>query len=320
MSLPDGFTIRAATEADLDEVVALIRASADAGLATSPTYAANLLRHWRDPYRIDGDYDPLVVGPDGRIVGYLDMFMFEPFTVFEFEAYVHPDFAETPVFRAMLELAEARAREAMVRAPEGEPVYLDGQSNGNAMVLRRSYEAAGFPAVRAFLTMLAEMDEPPPPPVWPTGVSVRRFVPGQDEREVWKVSEIAWVDHWRHQPMAFEEFVYLRITAQPNHDPSLWFVAVEHGAIVGVLIGSPVRASVPDSGWISLVAVLREHRGRGIGLTLLREACAEFYRRGYRKVALSVDAESDTGANRLYERAGMREIKRTVVFEKVLRD
>jgi ribosomal protein S18 acetylase RimI-like enzyme len=71
-------------------------------------------------------------------------------------------------------------------------------------------------------------------------------------------------------------------------------------------------------GWVKSVGVRRNWRGRGIASALLRHAFAEFYRRGTRKVALTVDAESLTGALRIYERAGMRVVRRKEIFEKPL--
>ena len=54
-------------------------------------------------------------------------------------------------------------------------------------------------------------------------------------------------------------------------------------------------------------------------LALLRHALGEYRRRGVRKVGLSVDAESVTGAPRLYGRAGMRTTSSYVVYQRVLR-
>jgi hypothetical protein len=45
----------------------------------------------------------------------------------------------------------------------------------------------------------------------------------------------------------------------------------------------------------------------------------EFWRRGERRVGLSVDVRGPTGAARLYERAGMRVFYRIPVYEKELR-
>jgi mycothiol synthase len=62
----------------------------------------------------------------------------------------------------------------------------------------------------------------------------------------------------------------------------------------------------------------RPWRRRGLGAALLAEAFGKFWARGERSVGLSVDAESDTGAFRLYERAGMRAEMAWVMFEKKL--
>ena len=63
----------------------------------------------------------------------------------------------------------------------------------------------------------------------------------------------------------------------------------------------------------------RPWRKRGIGLALLRHSFNEFYRRGRRKVGLGVDAQSLTGALRLYEGAGMHIHQTFDQYEKELR-
>jgi hypothetical protein len=57
-----------------------------------------------------------------------------------------------------------------------------------------------------------------------------------------------------------------------------------------------------------------------MGLALLRHTFAAFARRGVRTVELGVDAESITGATRLYERAGMHVAYDFKLFQKVLRE
>ena len=56
-----------------------------------------------------------------------------------------------------------------------------------------------------------------------------------------------------------------------------------------------------------------------MGEALLKTAFAEFFRRGERRVALQVDAQSPTGATRLYERVGMRVLYEVAVYERELR-
>ena len=52
---------------------------------------------------------------------------------------------------------------------------------------------------------------------------------------------------------------------------------------------------------------------------LLRLAFVEFRRRGYERVALSVDSANATGATALYERVGMRAVLQSDIYEKRLR-
>ena len=54
-------------------------------------------------------------------------------------------------------------------------------------------------------------------------------------------------------------------------------------------------------------------------MALLRHSFREFDRRGTPCVGLSVDAASLTGATRLYERAGMRVVRKFDRYEKELR-
>jgi mycothiol synthase len=76
---------------------------------------------------------------------------------------------------------------------------------------------------------------------------------------------------------------------------------------------------VSGRGEVDVVGVRSPWRGMGLGLALLRHALGEFYRRGVREVGLSVDAESVTGAPRLYGRAGMRVAESYVLYQKELR-
>ena len=66
-------------------------------------------------------------------------------------------------------------------------------------------------------------------------------------------------------------------------------------------------------GWVRSLWVRRPWRKRGLGNALLLNAFRQFHERGERRVGLGVDAESPTGATRLYERAGMRVVEESVV-------
>ena len=75
----------------------------------------------------------------------------------------------------------------------------------------------------------------------------------------------------------------------------------------------------PDMGWVDVLGVRRPWRRRGLALALLHHTFGEFYQRGKRKVGLGVDAQSLTGATRLYEKAGMHVQRQYATYEKELR-
>ncbi len=67
-----------------------------------------------------------------------------------------------------------------------------------------------------------------------------------------------------------------------------------------------------------MLGVRAPWRGHGLGLALLEHAFAVFAARGFRAVILGAEADSPTGANRLYERAGMRMTHRRARYQKLL--
>ena len=161
--------------------------------------------------------------------------------------------------------------------------------------------------------MAIEIDSQPPGPEWPEGVTVRNFLPGQDERAVYETVAEAFQDHWGYLQPTFES--WQREWFKDRFDPSLWWLAFDGEE----LAGTALCTYLIDMGWVRSLAVRRPWRGRGLGTALLHAAFADFYRRGKRKVGLGVDSQNLTGATRLYERAGMRVVRQFDQYRKVLR-
>jgi ribosomal protein S18 acetylase RimI-like enzyme len=70
---------------------------------------------------------------------------------------------------------------------------------------------------------------------------------------------------------------------------------------------------------VRILGVIPEYRQRGVGQALLRHTFREFANRGFDAVGLGVDAENPTGAVRVYERAGMRVERTSMIYEKLQR-
>jgi ribosomal protein S18 acetylase RimI-like enzyme len=69
-------------------------------------------------------------------------------------------------------------------------------------------------------------------------------------------------------------------------------------------------------GWVDMLAVLEDFRGRGIGGALLESAFHVFRAHGYGQVALNVDSDNPTGATNFYEAHGMHVRRRWDVYNR----
>ena len=253
-----------------------------------------------------------VVAPDGTIAGYADVIN-RSFVSVSVYGYVHPDFRNLGVGTHLVSWGERWTRERMPQAPDDARVVVQHYISRLNEPAQRLLESLDYAPVRGVYVMETELDEVPPQPNWPEGISVRTFVPGQDERPLFEAVEDAFRDMWGRPRGTLERFAAM--TEQQSFDPALWFLAMDRDEIAGATLCK----TIGGEGWIHVVGVRRPWRNRGLGLALLRHALTEYHRRGVRKVALSVDAESITGAPRLYGRAGMSVRESYVIYLKELR-
>jgi GNAT superfamily N-acetyltransferase len=165
--------------------------------------------------------------------------------------------------------------------------------------------------------MVINLQEAPQSPEWPAGISIRSYNHPQDAESIFRLEDEVFKDHWGYveEPFesAFQRWMH-HATDREQFDPSLWTVATKGTEIVGIVRGRPEAEEDPNMGWVSVLGVRRPWRGRGLGLALLLYSFGEFYRRGKTRAGLGVDAESLTGATRLYEKAGMRVSREYVTY------
>jgi mycothiol synthase len=185
-------------------------------------------------------------------------------------------------------------------------------SVAGATAARSRLDAAGGRVIRHYWRMVLEIpDGEVPEPVLPAGVTVEQPDDARDELQVvHRVIDTAFLDHFGSSATEFDEWLERQRTS-PGADLGLWWLARVDGEPAAVLIGR----MWPECGWVQGLGTLREFRGRGLGHALLRTSFTEFNRRGYRSVALSVDAANPTGAVALYESVGMRRSYEAVLYE-----
>ena len=125
-----------------------------------------------------------------------------------------------------------------------------------------------------------------------------------DLREVHEVLEAAFIDHFNSKPETFDEFLF-RLREDPGHRWDHWWLAEVDGRAPAGAPGRDVRsAGGPDGSYVSYIGVMEAARGRGVAKGLLRTVIADAAARGRDRVGLEVDADSPTGADRLYRGMG----------------
>lgn len=210
----------------------------------------------------------------------------------------------------LLHLIEERTSK---EAPTGVETVLTCRVSGRNKAAQRVLERAGYTRELSFSQMEIKLDKPPPIPQWPLGIIVRPFVIGQDEQAVYEADEEASQDKGYHRPMTFEEWKH-RMGIDTNFDPTFWFLAFDSNEIAGICL----NIYALGNGVIDHLGIRRPWRRKGLGMALLQHSFGDFYRRDIHKVVLNVDAQSLTGAGRLYERAGMHEVQQYYIYKKAI--
>lgn len=297
-------TLRPVTLDDAAAVVALVNAEGSrlTGSNDSDLDVAEVGAWWTQPPPFELTRDVCVAVRDGTIVGYGDLAPEADGAVMWLDVR-----GETDAVLPELE------RRALRRVAAGGVLRASAYAadTGRARVL----EDRGYTAIRASYRMEIDLEGRTFSPALPHGTTIRAAHGETDDELLHALVERTFADHWGFETRSFEEWRHwLRNAGEV--DPTLWFVAEAEGDAVGVALCRPTMHGNSGLGWVSELGVVTSARRKGLGMALLLHAFAEFQRRGYARVGLGVDAENTTGAVALYERAGMRVVRRSDTWEK----
>ena len=279
---------------------------------------------WQTPgFNLDTDTQ-IVLSPDGNISGYYEVWDLEPHLSINCWGRVHPEHTNLGLGTYLLDWAHNRALQAIPKAPFEARVAMQCTAISLNQAAQDLFQVAGMQLIRHWLRMVIDLDNPPPDPRYPEGIKIRTLDVDHDEWELTKAMVEAFGDHWGfvERPMEDEHERWMHfIKNNKDFDPALCFLAWDGDEIAGASLCWPQSHDDPEMGWVDELAVRRPWRKRGLGLALLQRLFGEFYRRKKLRVGLAVDAQSLTGALRLYERAGMHSDteRQYVSYEKELR-
>lgn len=301
-------SVRAPTRHDAAAIAELLNSHA-AATGSRAGETAEGVERWFELEDLDAANDMFLAAEGRRIIGYADISAHgdDP-EVLNVDLRVPP--GNGPVVERLLAEVERRAGEladagARIRAFAGE------RDDDYRTALSRH----GFAVVRSSFTMEIDLETPTEGPVWPAGLASRPFRPGE-ERAVYDAYVEAFADHWGFVPESFADWCTWNL--EPNRDTSLWRLVEDGGELAALCLSTPSRGDDQTVGWVSVLAVRRPWRRRGLARALLLESFGLFRSMGRLRAGLGVDSENTTGALALYESAGMRATSRSDTWERAL--
>ncbi len=309
-SLPEGFVIRPPVWEDLEGVIEIIHMCDRLENGAPDLSIEDIRRDWQQ-HDFNRETDAWVVlSPEGRYAAYGSIWRIKT-PIVESAANVHPDFTGRGIAAYLLQNIERRMQAYADTLPPSTPLSLQNWCSTSNQVAAQLLEQRGYRVVRYFWTMGITLDSVIPAPQWPENIRLRTFRLGDDNRVLYEAYEEAFGDHWGHIYRPFEEWQERRLLSQ-TIETDLWFLAMDGNEIAGYALCE----NWPENGLVDLLGVRKAWRKSGLGLALLHHTFSEFQRRGVPLVKLRVDADNQTGAVRLYERAGMSVTARFSLYQK----
>lgn len=273
---------------------------------------------------IDDDHvvlatDTRVAEVDGRLAGYAYTYHL-PSEVREERCYVfgtvEPSLRGRGVGTALMTWAIERASEQLRSTCRSLPRFVRVDAYDAIEAAHRLFADLGMVPVRYGEELLRPLTDLP---------SIRevdgiRIVPWPDDRdeEIRATKNSAFADHWGSTPTSPHHWA--QMVRGPGARVDLSFIAVDdHDQVVAYCLNKRFEADDAVTGrrdgWIDNLGTLRDWRGRGIASALVARSLHAFADDGLTHASIGVDADSPTGAARLYRALGFELVHRTITHQ-----
>ncbi len=308
--------LRSATSADAETIHALVRTSEVNDREPQVASIDEIHEIFDDPH-LDPKEDMRLACVDGRAVGWGYVWHHPSGERLE-RAYlfgtVHPDWRGRGIGRTIFAWQLERARAALATYRD-LPRFIKTAAWDWLTDAQHLYERFGFQAVRWFDELLRPLD-PPLEITGVAGVDVTAWRTDQAE-EVRLLHNRAFADHWGSGSIDPDAWTNRLAGYGTRLDLSVIALAGEE------VVGYSINEVYPEDeellgrrdGWIGTLGVDRNHRGSGIASALIAASLEHFRRAGLTHASIGVDADSPTGAHRLYRRLGFEMEKRSVTHQ-----
>lgn len=323
------YSLRPATNADVPAAVRLFNKRSRAIDNEEQFSEEEVAADWSTPgFEIERDAR-FAVGPDDRLLGYVEVWNAEPphvrvRTWMSIDPYWDDEVGGTGdrIAQDLLTWAREHAQTQVAKAPADARVTLLASAMTHDPAATRWIERFGMIEDRRYYRMMIVLDAPPAEPEVPSGYEIRVMRP-DEHWDAYLALHESFKDHYgfprgRTPEGFFPQWKHMMIES-PDRDPDLHLVAVGPEGIVGASMNFPSFGAITTRGWVAQLGVVPGHRRKGLAAALLRRSFVEFFRKGKSEAGLGVDADSLTNALALYERCGMHVEQTSVSYLAELR-
>jgi ribosomal protein S18 acetylase RimI-like enzyme len=286
------------------------------------TSLLEITNFYAHPVNFDPEQDLIMVEMSRTLVGYARVsWREEPdgLRLLFHGAVVLPEWRERGIGKALLLASQRRLLEIAGELPPAPASALaanaaETEKGANALLHQDGYRPARY----SYMMVRPTLQNVPDLPL-PAGLELRPARP-EHYRKVFEANEEAFRDHWGFIPRNDED--YERWLGEPATDPGLWQVAWDGDEVAGMVLpfihAEENRRYSRRRGYTEDVCVRRPWRRRGLARALLCRSMLALRARGMTEAALGVDTENPSGALRLYESLGYRQVQRWIHYRKPL--
>lgn len=318
-----GLTFRGfAGEGDYPKMLAVIEACKRADKVERSDTLDDIRRNYSHLVRCNPETDMLFAEINGEVIGYHRVWwdrQDDGTFLYGMVGFLRPDWRRKRIGTTMLGRAETRLRQIAAQHETGAGKFFQTWANGSETGRQALLESQGYQPVRYFVEMTRDINEPLPEAPMPPGLEVR---PADESmlRQVYEAHTEAFRDHWGFTEETFEEFQHWK--EEPTFNPSLWKIGWDGDQIAGMVLNFVHEEENAEygrkRGYTEGISTRRPWRKLGLARSLLVQSIAMFKEMGMTETALGVDAENLSGALKLYQSVGYKEVKRNMTYRKPL--
>jgi mycothiol synthase len=232
---------------------------------------------------------------------------------------VTPEGMQHGVNQPLMHFAEGRLRDLARRHPKNLEKFYASTASETDSVSSSVFKALGYQPERYFFDMVRPLSSSIPEPTLPNGIKLRA-ADSHHYRQIFAARDEAFLDHWGHRPITESEIQWY--FESPIFQPELWKVAWEGQEVVGMVLNYIDKEENErygrKRGYTEDIAVRRPWRRRGVAKSLIALSLEELKAQGMQEAALGVDTQNPSGALRLYQGLGYKEVRKYINYRKEL--